>query len=190
MGRKRWPTTYPTPPRGETLVFIRGDKNKNFTDQQFQALSLTTVSLVIIADIFAFWYLYLSNFKAVPGIDFCPTETSKEIVKLIDLNKIQLNSVNSVIKSIKSYIFDLIEAYKDWRGYGMLTLLAGTGNGLGVIIITATSQILCTFGYSKSITSFGGIGCLVITGLITTVILSKVSDEYKNSAELMRYSGA
>lgn len=170
-------------------VFIRGDDDSTFTESQFQQLAWATVSLVIIADAFAVWYLYLSDWKAVPEIQSCPTETSKEIVKSIEINKIELNSFESVIISIKTYISDLFKAYKDWRGYGCLTLLSGTGNGLGVIIITATSQILCTYGYSKTVTSFAGIGCLVITGLITTVVIAKISDKYKCSAELMRYCG-
>merc|ERR1711976_602619 len=126
-------------------VFIRGTEESTSTNGQFAQLAFATVAIVLVADFFAVWYLWLSNWKGVPEIIQCPTATSREIVELIG------NRKRNTMTAIREYLVSLYNAYTDCRGYGMLTLLAGSGNGLGVIIITATSQILCTYGYDKAV---------------------------------------
>ena len=88
---------------------------------------------------------------------------------------IKKQETQSIFNHAKGYYVSGILAFKDLRGFSMVTILVAVGLSIGTNLIGATPQIMCPYGYSKEVSSLGVLLSLNIGGYAGVFIMSFVT---------------
>ena len=88
---------------------------------------------------------------------------------------IKKQETQSIFNHAKGYYVSGILAFKDFRGFSIVTILVAVGLSIGTNLIGATPQIMCPYGYSKEVSSLGVLLSLNIGGYTGVFIMSFVT---------------
>ena len=82
---------------------------------------------------------------------------------------------SSIFSHAKNYYLEGLLAFKDLRGFSMVTILVAIGLSIGTNLVGATPQIMCPWGYSKELSSLGVLISLNIGGYLGVFIMSFIT---------------
>lgn len=146
----------------------------------FMHLMLVCCSFVVAALILSLLFFVQTGFSCLPKDEYL-TISAQEISETFQKRFYGNSFSNKCVlfcKYSSNIVRDMFQFLKLWRSCLLIALEVSLPYSFGIVLAAAFPQILCPYGYSKTMQTVGVLSCFVVAGLFSSLIGSWINDKY------------